>query len=48
MPLDKPFTQLSAIDIECLIQNEISEDKNLEFKQQGPDAKNETSKIKIC
>ena len=48
MPLDKPFTQLSAIDIESLIQNKVSENKKLEFKQQGPDANNETSKIKIC
>ena len=48
MSFDKPFMQLSANDIESLIQNEISEDKNLEFKQQGPDVNNETSKIKIC
>ena len=48
MPFDKSFSQLTADDIISLIQNKVSEDKNLEFKQQVPKSNDEKSKIKIC
>lgn len=48
MPFDKSFSQLTADDIMSLIKNKVSEDKNLEFKQQVPKGNDENSKIKIC
>jgi len=47
MSFDKTFLQLTIADIECLVQNKVSEDKNLEFKQQILNNNDGKAKIKI-